>query len=183
MPVRRRQRARTVLALCLPLAGCVPRAAIPPARPIAPAPAPPTPARATLRQAMMSVHAGARAQVGLPALAWDEALASDAQRWADALARAHAFRHAAQEAEGENLWMGTRGAFSYADMAGYWVGERRRLAAPRRGAVGWHDVGHYTQIVWRDTRRLGCAVASNARDDVLVCRYWPAGNVEGEPAY
>jgi uncharacterized protein YkwD len=133
---------------------------------------------------MIAVHAATRARVGLAPLAWDEALATDAQRWADTLARAGAFRHAAQGAEGENLWMGTRGAFSYAEMAGDWVAERRRLAMPARaGGGGWDEAGHYTQIVWRDTRRLGCAVSRNARDDVLVCRYWPAGNVAGEIAY
>ena len=40
-------------------------------------------------------------------------------------------------------------------------------------------VGHYTQIVWPTSRRVGCATASNRSKDVLVCRYLPAGNVVG----
>ena len=43
----------------------------------------------------------------------------------------------------------------------------------------WSAVGHYTQIVWPTTRRVGCATASNRANDYLVCRYWPAGNVVG----
>ena len=37
-------------------------------------------------------------------------------------------------------------------------------------------------MIWSRTTRVGCALASNARDDYLVCRYVPAGNVVGEKA-
>ena len=40
--------------------------------------------------------------------------------------------------------------------------------------------GHYTQVVWRNTREVGCAVARNGSDDFLVCRYWPSGNWMGQ---
>ena len=43
----------------------------------------------------------------------------------------------------------------------------------------WSDVGHYTQIIWPETQEVGCATALNASHEVLVCRYWPAGNVIG----
>ena len=45
----------------------------------------------------------------------------------------------------------------------------------------WADVGHYTQMIWPGTQRIGCAIAKAARSDVLVCRYWPAGNVMDRP--
>jgi hypothetical protein len=45
----------------------------------------------------------------------------------------------------------------------------------------WEDVGHYTQIVWPTTTRVGCAIASTSRTDYLVCRYSPAGNIDGRP--
>jgi hypothetical protein len=34
-------------------------------------------------------------------------------------------------------------------------------------------------MVWPTTTRVGCAVASNAANDFLVCRYSPAGNIDG----
>jgi hypothetical protein len=43
----------------------------------------------------------------------------------------------------------------------------------------WSDVGHYTQIVWPASQRVGCATASNRANDYLVCRYLPAGNIVG----
>jgi hypothetical protein len=36
-------------------------------------------------------------------------------------------------------------------------------------------------MVWPTTTRIGCAIASNARNDFLVCRYSPTGNVMGRP--
>ena len=47
----------------------------------------------------------------------------------------------------------------------------------------WQDVGHYTQIIWRNTTRIGCGLASNAQRDVLVCRYSPPGNFIGQRVF
>ena len=65
-----------------------------------------------------------------------------------------------------------------------WVREKRYFkpgAFPANSTTGrWEDVGHYTQLMWRDTRQVGCALATGAREDVLVCRYSAAGNYVGE---
>jgi hypothetical protein len=34
-------------------------------------------------------------------------------------------------------------------------------------------------MIWPDSDRVGCAVRSSSRNDYLVCRYSPAGNVVG----
>ncbi len=80
-------------------------------------------------------------------------------------------------------YRGTRDAYSYAEMIGLLVDEGRYFQpgqfpnVSRTGSV-WH-VGHYTQIIWPTSRRVGCATASNRSNDYLVCRYLPAGNVYG----
>ncbi|XP_056155657.1 peptidase inhibitor 16-like [Lampris incognitus] len=51
--------------------------------------------------------------------------------------------------------------------------------------------GHYTQMVWADTHRVGCALhlcdtmeGLDFEDaSFLVCNYYPAGNYEGEKPY
>ena len=45
--------------------------------------------------------------------------------------------------------------------------------------------GHYTQIVWEDTERVGCAFRTCSADgsQVWVCNYYPAGNIVGEKPY
>ena len=83
--------------------------------------------------------------------------------------------------------MGTRQAYRYDEMVGGWVDERRWYRAaptPDFSTTGrWGDVAHYTQIVWRGTTSLGCALASDAENDYLVCRYSPPGNVVGQRAF
>ena len=39
-------------------------------------------------------------------------------------------------------------------------------------------LGHYTQLVWRKTLRVGCSLGQNKR--VAVCHYDPAGNEKGK---
>jgi len=79
--------------------------------------------------------------------------------------------------------MGTKTAYAYAEMSGGWVDERRLFKRGRFPDVSrngkWADVGHYTQIIWRTTTQVGCALASNATDEYLVCRYLASGNIVG----
>ena len=86
--------------------------------------------------------------------------------------------------QGENLWMGTRGAFTYAEMLQDWIAERRHFRPGRFPAVSRTgrpaDVAHYTQMIWSRTTRVGCALAANRRNEYLVCRYSPAGNYLGQ---
>ena len=48
----------------------------------------------------------------------------------------------------------------------------------------WSDTGHYSQMIWSGTTRIGCATAGSSNSlSYLVCRYAPAGNVIDEKAY
>jgi hypothetical protein len=142
------------------------------------------------RTQMMRDHNRARVAVAVAPLVWDSGLAADAAAYAATLAATRTFAHAkrlpGKPVEGENLWMGTRRAFSYGDMVGSWIDEARdfkRGLFPDISLTGsWHDVGHYTQIIWSGTKAVGCAVGTNASDEYLVCRYFPAGNVWGRDA-
>ncbi|HEV7660080.1 MAG TPA: CAP domain-containing protein [Allosphingosinicella sp.] len=144
-----------------------------------------------LRAAMLAGHNAARARLGLEPLRWSDALAADADGYARVLAQSGRFEHSplprGTPTQGENLWTGTRGAYSYREMVGHWVAERRfyvALPVPSSSNSGrFGDVGHYTQIVWRGTQEVGCAEASSPSDDYVVCRYLPAGNVAGQTAY
>jgi Cysteine-rich secretory protein family len=133
-------------------------------------------------------HNAERAAVGVPPLAWDGKLASEAASWAKNLAATRRLEHAPDvpdaAPEGENLWMGTSKAYSIEDMVDGWIEERRYYRSglfPNITATrDWSDVGHYTQLIWHSTTLVGCALATGGGDDVLVCRYSPAGNWDGE---
>ena len=136
---------------------------------------------------VVNLHNRERAAVGAPAIAWDPALAAAAATYAAELARRGELAHSPPETrpdQGENLWMGTRGAYSVEQMVGNWIEEKRLFRPgifPDVSTSGhWSDVGHYTQIIWPGSTRVGCALNRAARSDVLVCRYAPAGNVRGQ---
>jgi hypothetical protein len=142
---------------------------------------------AAFSQEMLRLQNAPRAALGLQPLHWDEKLASEARGYAEKLASNGRFEHSHAPGVGENLWMGTALAFTYEDMVDSWISERRLYRSgtiPNVSLSGnWADVGHYTQIVWRSTTSVGCGLASGRRNEVLVCRYWPAGNVLGQWAY
>ena len=137
---------------------------------------------------ILAAHNAVRAQAGVAPLVWDNALGSAAAVYARQMAMTGRFAHSDRSQRrgvGENLWMGSRGAYSVETMVGSWASERRVFrpgvfpAVSRTGS--WADVGHYTQMVWPTTTHVGCAIASTARTDYLVCRYSPAGNIDGRP--
>ncbi|URD61525.1 CAP domain-containing protein [Sphingomonas sp. KRR8] len=130
-----------------------------------------------------------RSRWGVGPLQWDQSLAFAADQYAAELARTNRWGHSAKTSrpgQGENLWMGSRGAFSPEQMVGSWLSEAgyyRPSVFPYVSRTGnWADVGHYTQIIWRQTTKVGCAIRSNGRWDYLVCRYSPHGNVDGRTA-
>jgi uncharacterized protein YkwD len=140
-----------------------------------------------LAERLLAEHNRERERTGVPRLVWSERLAGEARNWAQTLAQTGTFQHASDAEAGENLWMGTAGYFAPESMVGAFVEERQNYqhgTFPNVSRTGrWQDVGHYTQVVWRETREVGCAVAQGADKDYLVCRYWPAGNWRGETPY
>ena len=141
---------------------------------------------------LLAAHNRERAAAGIAPLAWDPQLAADAAAWGRELAATGEFEHEDSDPDdpdpqGENLWMGTSGHYAPEAMVGLWIAEKAQFvpgAFPDVSRTGnYEDVGHYTQLMWRDTGRVGCAVANGGEDEVLVCRYAQAGNVEGERAF
>ena len=138
-------------------------------------------------QRLLDAHDRARAETGAPPLRWDPALASAAAAYGPALAAQVKLSHSeprSRPGQGENLWMGTRGAYSLEEMAGSWVDEKKLFRAgifPDVSTSGhWSDVAHYTQMIWRGSDRIGCALYPSGGWDYLICRYAPAGNVVGQ---
>jgi Cysteine-rich secretory protein family len=142
---------------------------------------------------ILAAHNKERAAVDVPPLVWNDTLAADAKPWAEHLAQLGDMQHAdadTRNGAGENLWMGTAGAYDVPQMVGAWAGEKAffvpgvfpdGVSANVNG--NWHMIAHYTQIVWRNTTDVGCAMATGHGYDFLVCRYSPAGNFVGQKVY
>lgn len=142
----------------------------------------------SLQAAMVQGHNAARRLAGQRPLAWNNDLAASAANCAAKLAQSDSFEHCAgssrDSGHGENLWSGTRSAYSYAEMVGSWVDERKfddKIHPPGSpGKQFSEETGHYDQIVWPDTRSFGCSIATSRTMDYLVCEYDPPGNVYSE---
>src|SRR4051794_2826409 len=137
---------------------------------------------------ILAAHNAERARMGVRPLVWDPALGNGAAAYARQMALTGRFEHSDRSQRrgiGENLWMGTHGAFTVEAMVAAWASEKKmffRGVFPRTSRSGnWIDVAHYTQMIWPTTQRIGCALASNGRTDYLICRYSPAGNINGRP--
>jgi hypothetical protein len=136
---------------------------------------------------LVQAHNIERRLVGAAPLVWSTGLAAAADRYALHLARTDRWGHSAlhqRVGQGENLWMGSRGAYRLEGMVAAWSSEKRIFRAgvfPDVSRTGsWFQVGHYTQMVWPATTSVGCSMRSSAHWDYLVCRYAGPGNVVGQ---
>jgi uncharacterized protein YkwD len=129
---------------------------------------------------VLAAHNSIRSKVGLPPLAWSDDLAHVAQKWADKLAAAGEFHHSTDNRYGENLFrISGDGATSNAyEVVNAWGAESASYHYESNSCQG--ECGHYTQIVWRETKKVGCAVARDPKHEVWVCEYAPYGNVIGQ---
>ncbi|MFH1468453.1 MAG: CAP domain-containing protein [Pseudomonadota bacterium] len=159
----------------------------PPAPPAAPPtpPAVPDPEPAAMA-GMLVRHNHWRTGLSLPPLAWSAALEKVAQAWADGLAsRGCKMVHTQDNAYGENLAWSRIAHLDPAQVVDMWGSEVSDYDYASNSCAEGKRCGHYTQVVWRGTERVGCAVAycPATREEVWVCEYDPPGNWRGQHPY
>ena len=128
---------------------------------------------ASYQQQLLSAHNLYRAKHHAPALAWDDTLAAYALWHASKCE----FRHSTTHRYGENL------AAGYPDIQAAvhaWYAEGSSYYYYFPGFS--YRTGHFTQLVWKSSKKLGCAyVSCDGRNGTpgkyLVCEYSPAGNM------
>ncbi|NTZ42121.1 SCP-like extracellular [Altererythrobacter sp. SALINAS58] len=136
---------------------------------------------------ILAEHNAERARLGQLPLQWNDELALGAKDWATYLAQTGRFEHspevAGQPRLGENIWGGTPGKFGAKRMVRAWIAEKRHFkhgVFPANSSTSnVQDVSHYTQIIWRETREVGCSTSTGENEQILVCRYNSPGNVVG----
>lgn len=123
-----------------------------------------------------------RPEPALEPLSWSAELAQGAQDWADACV----FEHS-EGTWGENLYASSESVLSPVVVSA-WASEAADYDLESGDCDG--QCGHYTQLVWRDTARVGCGAAwcdtlfsGGSGGELWVCRYDPPGNWIGERPY
>ncbi|CAG2179710.1 unnamed protein product, partial [Oppiella nova] len=121
-------------------------------------------------------------------------LVKSADKCAKFLAETNTFRHSPHAGllYGENQWLalvsskaGTKQIYNRLtcnEVIASWHREQRYY--DYKPPKGWHpknieQVGHFTQLVWRGSKEIGCAKSMNEtnRKVYLVCHYLPVGNI------
>jgi uncharacterized protein YkwD len=141
---------------------------------------PPSPAAPSDAQAFLDAHNADRAKHCAAPLTWSQKLADAAQRWANSLRDDGCkFGHSGGQ-YGENLAAGTSGILDANSVTAMWYDEVKDYSFPNGGFS--MQTGHFTQLVWRGTKQMGCGHSSCNGNDIYVCEYDPPGNYEGEYA-
>jgi uncharacterized protein YkwD len=141
-------------------------------------------------QVALEYHNRVRKEVGAPPLQWSKELAAYAQEWAAHLAaKGCSMAHRPRSGEwaqqyGENLFWGSNSLYSVKDACVSWYSEKKDFTGPVFTGNEANVVGHYTQMVWRSTTKVGIGVARCSNGAIIiVANYDPPGNYLGENAY
>jgi pathogenesis-related protein 1 len=126
-------------------------------------------------------HNKARAEVGVPPLKWNNTVAAYARKYANTRIADCNLEHS-DGPYGECIAEGY-GNLRAADAVRMWAGEKQYYDHKSNKCIGG-ECGHYTQVVWRDTKYLGCAKVKCHNGWMFVtCNYDPPGNYDGESPY
>ena len=143
-------------------------------------------------QKMLDHHNQVRKEIGSPELTWSRELATYAQEWADHLAYENGCKmenHKKPELNGEPLgenlfWGSSAETYHPLDASISWSNEKKLYRYGKFGVGNWHEFGHYTQMIWKNTKQVGVGVAVCKNGALMVvASYYPAGNYLGQVPY
>jgi pathogenesis-related protein 1 len=145
-------------------------------------------------RAVLQMHNSYRASVGVPKLKTDTTVAKSALKWATSLKNRNCpLEHSSAKERsgyGENLyaqWATPGFRFNPSEGVQIWGDEGTDYSYATNTCATGKVCGHYTQVVWRETTKVGCALTqcltNGNQIDILVCQYGPAGNYMGMKPY
>nr|XP_043623451.1 pathogenesis-related protein PR-1 type-like [Erigeron canadensis] len=135
-------------------------------------------------QNYVNSHNTARKEVGVGPMQWDSTVAKFAESYANRRKADCALLHSHSEKYGENIAVGWGGEFTGLEAVKLWVDEKADYDYNSNTCARFKVCGHYTQVVWRNSTRLGCArVKCENNAWFVTCNYYPPGNYIGTKPY
>ncbi|XP_074343624.1 pathogenesis-related protein 1A-like [Apium graveolens] len=136
-------------------------------------------------QDFLDAHNAARAQVGVAPMTWDPKLAAYAYNHTNSILADCKPAHSIKCPYGENLAKGARSILTGTAAVKAWVAEQKYYNYSTNTCLPAAVCGHYTQVVWKKSVRLGCARAlcNNGKAFITTCSYDPPGNYKGMKPY
>ncbi|MEE9310537.1 MAG: CAP domain-containing protein [Cocleimonas sp.] len=138
-------------------------------------------AKPSVNQAQsLKAHNIVRARDKQRPLQWSADLENISQQWANQLASScKMYHHKGDIPFGENLFISSAPTtINHAVTA--WANEKNFYNHPQNKCQPGKQCGHYTQIVWKGTTDVGCAMKSCSNgSQIYVCSYFPGGNIVG----
>jgi pathogenesis-related protein 1 len=145
---------------------------------------------------------------GVAPLQWSPELEQYAQAWANEIAARNSLEHrpnrldnpvAPGEYVGENIYVTYGGEGTGPQAVQNWISEKAWYDYDRDQGLGSstppgagcsappnQSCGHFTQVIWKDTRLVGCGRAASpapSNSVYVVCNYYPSGNWRGQKPY
>jgi pathogenesis-related protein 1 len=137
---------------------------------------------ATIRE-MLHSHNTVRLKRQIPPLLWSTRLEAAAQEWAEHLSSIGALQHDRSRRVGQNLFVSYGRQMPPAFVVGKWAEESKDYDERRFKCAQGEVCGHFTQLIWRGTKEVGCGVAGGENGQFWVCYYSPPGNIIGYKPY
>jgi uncharacterized protein YkwD len=115
-----------------------------------------------------------------PAVAWNMTLQKAAMHWIERCK----FDHEPSSQFGENLygvWFQGQPSAKHVlmrDAVRAWYAEVRKYNYTNPGFS--MDTGHFTQVVWKSTKQIGCGIKYCPSFAFVSCKYAPPGNYRGQ---
>ncbi|XP_068179167.1 cysteine-rich venom protein isoform X3 [Antennarius striatus] len=144
-----------------------------------------------VQTAIVDQHNAFRRAVEPPAsdmliMRYDADVAASAQAWVDRCILAHGdptTRMLNGYELGENLFYSSKRT-PWTDAIAAWHSEVASFTYPVGSANG-RPTGHYTQVIWNSSYKVGCGVTFCPDEKVYfyACHYYRAGNFKGWPPY
>ncbi len=136
-----------------------------------------------IRKDLLKQHNSYRKKHSAGSLKTNSQLEGIAQEYSKKLAKKGTLTHSGSKFNGENMGENLYMSWGMSSVSGKhvtdeWYNEIKLYDYKKPGFS--EETGHFTQVIWKNTKEMGCGAACEGSTCAVTCNYYPAGNYVGE---